>query len=118
MPRNIYDEDHEAMRASAREFVTRTLAPRAEQMIAEKSIPREFWLEAGKQGFLGLDIPEEFGGAGVDDYRFNAVVAEEMSRFNAATARASASTPTSARPTSSTSAPRSRSSAGSRHRER
>ena len=85
MPRNIYDEDHEAMRASAREFVARTLAPRAEEMIASKSIPREIWLEAGKQGFFGLDIPEEFGGAGVDDYRFNAVVAEEMSRFNAAT---------------------------------
>jgi alkylation response protein AidB-like acyl-CoA dehydrogenase len=85
MPRNIYDEDHEAMRASAREFVTRTLAPRAAEMIEGKSIPRDIWLEAGKQGFFGLDIPEEFGGAGVDDYRFNAVVAEEMSRFNAAT---------------------------------
>src|SRR6478752_1566407 len=85
MPRNIYDEDHEAMRASAREFVTRTLAPRAQEMIEGKSIPRDIWLEAGKQGFFGLDIPEEFGGAGVDDYRFNAVVAEEMSRFNAAT---------------------------------
>src|SRR6476620_8013687 len=85
MPRNIYDEDHEAMRASAREFVTRTLAPRAQEMIEGKSIPRDIWLEAGKQGVFGLDIPEEFGGAGVDDYRFNAVVAEEMSRFNAAT---------------------------------
>src|SRR6476469_4925325 len=85
MPRNIYDEDHEAMRASAREFVARTLAPRAEEMIEGKSIPRDIWLEAGKQGFFGLDIPEEFGGAGVDDYRFNAVVAEEMSRLNAAT---------------------------------
>ena len=85
MPRNIYDEDHEAMRASAREFVTRTLAPRAQEMIEGKSIPRDIWLEAGKQGFFGLDIPEEFGGAGADDYRFNAVVAEEMSRFNAAT---------------------------------
>src|SRR3954465_15342179 len=84
MPRNIYDEDHEAMRASAREFVARTLAPRAQEMIEGKSIPRDVWLEAGKQGFFGLDIPEEFGGAGVDDYRFNAVVAEEMSRFNAA----------------------------------
>src|SRR3954453_22696955 len=85
MPRNIYDEDHEAMRASAREFVARTLAPRAQEMIEGKSIPRDIWLEAGKQGFFGLDIPEEFGGAGVDDYRFNAVVSEEMSRFNAAT---------------------------------
>ncbi|RKT77019.1 alkylation response protein AidB-like acyl-CoA dehydrogenase [Terracoccus luteus] len=85
MPRHLYDADHEAVRASAREFVARTLAPRAEQMIADKVIDREVWREAGKQGFFGFDIPEEFGGAGVDDYRFNAVVAEEMSRFNAAT---------------------------------
>jgi alkylation response protein AidB-like acyl-CoA dehydrogenase len=85
MPRNIYDEDHEAMRASAREFVHRTLQPRAEQMIEAKSIDRDIWREAGKQGLFGFEIPEEFGGAGVKDYRFNAVIAEEMSRFNAAT---------------------------------
>ncbi|KYH46146.1 acyl-CoA dehydrogenase family protein [Branchiibius sp. NY16-3462-2] len=86
MPRNIYDEDHEAFRASVREFVERTLRPRAEEMIAEKTISRDIWLDAGKQGLLSLDIPEEYGGAGADDYRFNAVVAEEISAFNAATA--------------------------------
>ncbi len=85
MPRHIYDDDHEALRASAREFVERTLRPRAQQMIDEKSIERDVWKEAGKQGFFGFDIPEEFGGAGVRDYRFNAVLTEEMSRFNAAT---------------------------------
>ena len=86
MPRNIYDEDHEAFRASVREFVERTLRPRAEEMIAEKTISRDIWIDAGKQGLLSLDIPEEYGGAGADDYRFNAVVAEEISAFNAATA--------------------------------
>lgn len=84
MPRNIYDEDHEAFRSSVKEFVDRNLVPRAESMIAEHSIPREVWLEAGKQGFFGLTIPEEFGGAGIDDYRFNAVLAEELSKFNVA----------------------------------
>ncbi|OAB87896.1 acyl-CoA dehydrogenase [Janibacter melonis] len=86
MPRNIYDEDHESFRASVKEFVERTLVPRAEEMIREHRIPREVWLEAGKQGFFGLTIPEEFGGAGVEDYRFNAVLAEELAAFNAATA--------------------------------
>ncbi|CAM4191460.1 acyl-CoA dehydrogenase family protein [Janibacter anophelis] len=84
MPRNIYDEDHESFRASVREFVERTLVPRADSMIAEHTIPREVWLEAGKQGFFGLTIPEEFGGAGIDDYRFNAVLAEELAKFNVA----------------------------------
>ena len=85
MPRNIYDDDHEALRASAREFIDRVMRPRAEEMIELKSIPRDIWQEAGKQGFFGFDIPEEYGGAGVDDYRFNAVVAEEWARFNMAT---------------------------------
>ena len=84
MPRNIYDEDHEAFRASAREFVERTLAPRAEEMIRDHVIARDIWLEAGKQGFFGLCIPEEYGGAGIDDYRFNAVFAEEIGKFTAA----------------------------------
>ena len=86
MPRNLYSEEHEDFRASVREFVERSLKPRVEEMISLKSIPRDIWLEAGKQGFLGMDIPEEFGGAGAGDYRFNAVLAEEWGHFNAATA--------------------------------
>lgn len=84
MPRNIYNDDHEAFRSSAREFVERTLKPRAEEMIRDHTIARDIWIEAGKQGFFGLTIPEEFGGAGVEDYRFNAVLAEEMAKFNVA----------------------------------
>ena len=53
-------------------------------MVRDKSIARDMWQEAGKQGFLGLDIPEEYGGAGIDDYLFNAVCAEEIAKFNAA----------------------------------
>lgn len=87
MPRHIYDEDAEtfrAFRATVREFVERTLHPRAEQMITEKSIPRDIWQAAGKQGLFGLGIPEEFGGSGAQDYRLNAVAAEEVSAFSAA----------------------------------
>ena len=79
MPPNSSDEDHEAFRLSVREFVERTLAPHAQAMIEGKSIPRELWQEAGKQGLFGLDIPEELGGAGAEDYRFNAVASEEIS---------------------------------------
>jgi alkylation response protein AidB-like acyl-CoA dehydrogenase len=84
MKREIYDEDHEAFRSSVREFLERSVIPNVEQHAVDKGIPREFWLEAGKQGFLGLEIPEEYGGAGADDYRFNAVMAEELSKVNAA----------------------------------
>ena len=84
MKREIYDEDHEAFRSSVREFLERSVIPNVEQHAVDKAIPREFWLEAGKQGFLGLEIPEEYGGAGAEDYRFNAVMAEELSKVNAA----------------------------------
>ncbi len=84
MKRTIYDEDHEAFRGSVREFLERSVIPHAEQHIAEKALPREFWLEAGKQGFLGLEIPEEYGGSGAGDYRFNAVLMEELGKVNAA----------------------------------
>ncbi len=84
MPRNIYDEDHDAYRRTVREFVERTLKPRAEEMLGGKTIARDIWTEAGKQGLFGLGIPEEFGGAGAQDYRFNAVNAEEIATFTAA----------------------------------
>lgn len=86
MKRAIYDEDHEAFRASVREFLDRSVVPHVEQHAADKAIGREFWLEAGKQGFLGLEIPEEYGGSGAGDYRFNAVLFEELSKVNAALA--------------------------------
>ena len=84
MPRNVYGPEHEDFRASVSEFVERTLKPRAEQMLEVKSIDRDIWKEAGSQGLFGLDIPEEFGGMGAEDYRFNAVSAEVINGFNAA----------------------------------
>jgi alkylation response protein AidB-like acyl-CoA dehydrogenase len=84
MKREIYDEDHEAFRDSVRTWLERSVVPNTEKYIAEKALPREFWLEAGAQGFLGLEVPEEYGGAGAEDYRFNAVLMEELAKVNAA----------------------------------
>src|SRR5664279_5237622 len=84
MPRNLYGADHEEFRLTAREFVERALKPRAEQFIAARVIDREAWRVAGKQGLLGLEVPEAYGGSEAGDFRFNAVLAEELSKFNAA----------------------------------
>ena len=54
-------------------------------MIEGKSIPRDIWLEAGKQGFFGLDIPEEFGGAGSTTTASTPSSPRRCPRFNAAT---------------------------------
>ncbi|MEP9382132.1 acyl-CoA dehydrogenase family protein [Nocardioides cheoyonin] len=86
MKRDIYDEDHEAFRASVKEFLDRSVIPNVEKYAEDHAIPREFWLEAGKQGFLGLEIPEEYGGSEAGDFRFNAVMSEELSKVNAALA--------------------------------
>jgi long-chain-acyl-CoA dehydrogenase len=84
MKRTIYDEDHEAFRSSVREFLDRQVVPHLEEHVTDKAIPREFWIEAGKQGFLGLEIPEEYGGSEAGDYRFNAVLTEELAKVNMA----------------------------------
>jgi long-chain-acyl-CoA dehydrogenase len=82
--RTIYDEDHEAFRDSVREYLTRHVTPHLEQFIEARALPREIWIEAGKQGFLGLEIPEEYGGSQAGDYRYNAVMAEELAKVSGA----------------------------------
>jgi len=84
MQRTIYEADHESFRQSVKEFLDREVAPHLEDYIEKKAIPREFWIEAGKQGFLGLEIPEEYGGSEARDYRFNAVLTEELAKVNMA----------------------------------
>ncbi len=84
MRRSIYNEDHEAFRESVKEFLERSVKPHLEEHAEAKAMPREFWIDAGKQGFLGLEIPEEYGGSEANDYRFNAVLTEELARVNMA----------------------------------
>ncbi len=76
-------------------------------------VDRELFLAAGASGFLGIDVPEEFGGGGVADFRFNVVIAEELQRADVnAAGSESRCTTTSACPTSCISATTSRSAAG------
>src|SRR6478672_6120504 len=84
MKREIYDEDHEAFRASVKEFLDREVVPHLDDYAGNHGLPREFWLAAGAQGFLGLEIPEEYGGSEANDYRFNAVLTEELAKVNMA----------------------------------
>jgi len=82
MKREIYDEDHEAFRASVKEFLDREVVPHLDDYAGKHGLPREFLLAAGAQGFLGLEIPEEYGGSEANDYRFNAVLTEELAKVN------------------------------------
>ncbi|WP_313409681.1 acyl-CoA dehydrogenase family protein [Aeromicrobium sp.] len=86
MDRTIYSADHEDFRSSCAAFLDKHARPYSDEFVAAKSFPREFWTAAGAEGFLGLEIPEEFGGADAGDFRFNAVLAEELSKVTAALA--------------------------------
>ncbi|MFI9011757.1 acyl-CoA dehydrogenase family protein [Actinosynnema sp. NPDC053489] len=83
MRRTLFEPDHEAFRETARAFCDRTLRPNYERFVEQRAIDREVWLEAGKQGLLGLEVPEEHGGSGAGDYRFNAVLGEELAKVSA-----------------------------------
>jgi alkylation response protein AidB-like acyl-CoA dehydrogenase len=79
MQRDIFDADHDAFRDLAKTFVAKEITPFHEQWEADGQVSREVWLAAGKAGLLGMSVPEEYGGGGVDDFRYNAILTEEMS---------------------------------------
>ncbi|MEU6559861.1 acyl-CoA dehydrogenase family protein [Nocardia nova] len=80
MQRSIFDDDHEAYRETVREYLAREVVPHYERWEAEKLIDRSAWTAAARAGVLGLSVDEEFGGAGVRDYRFRYVVQEEIAK--------------------------------------
>jgi alkylation response protein AidB-like acyl-CoA dehydrogenase len=75
--RTLSEPEHELFRESYRGFLERHVAPFHDQWEKDKIVDRGVWLEAGKQGFLGMAVPEEYGGGGDDDFRYNVVITEE-----------------------------------------
>jgi alkylation response protein AidB-like acyl-CoA dehydrogenase len=90
MKRMIFDDDHDAFRDSCAAFLAKHVTPNLDTYLENKALPREFWRAAGDEGYLGLEIPEAFGGSEAGDFRFNAVWAEELSKLNAALASCAA----------------------------
>ncbi len=83
MKRTLFDAEHGAFRDTCRTFCEKEIVPNHEQWEQDRIVPRELWLAAGRQGLLGFSIPEEYGGGGVDDFRFNVVLGEELTRVGA-----------------------------------
>src|SRR5918997_1512867 len=86
MRRRLFEAEHDAFRESVRTFVAKEVLPHCVEWEAQGIVPRELFLRAGSSGFLGMAVPEEFGGGGVADFRFNAVLGEEVMRTGAAAA--------------------------------
>lgn len=82
IPRTIFNEEHDMMRASARRFMETEVAPHHERWEEQGYVDREIWNKAGEAGFLCASMPEQYGGAGAD-ILFSAILMEEQSRIGA-----------------------------------
>jgi len=77
IPRTLFDDTHDEFRASVRRFYATQVAPRNDEFERAGIVDRAVFGAAGDAGFLGFAVPEAHGGAGVRDFRFNAVLGEE-----------------------------------------
>lgn len=80
MERTLFDAEHDLYRESYRKFLELNVAPNHDRWEEQNIVDRDVWIEAGKQGFLGMAVPEQYGGGGVKDFRYNAIIAEENTR--------------------------------------
>jgi alkylation response protein AidB-like acyl-CoA dehydrogenase len=78
--RDIFDDEHEAFRSAVGTFLDKEVVPFHDQWEKDGVVDREVWRKAGGQGLLGLQLPEKYGGGGTDDFRYNVVIGEEMTR--------------------------------------
>jgi alkylation response protein AidB-like acyl-CoA dehydrogenase len=78
MRRDIFEAEHDEFRATARSFFETVCVPHVDEWEQRGFVDREAWIEAGKLGLIGWEMPEEYGGAGIKDFRFNAIVDEEF----------------------------------------
>jgi alkylation response protein AidB-like acyl-CoA dehydrogenase len=78
--RTLLTAEHELFRTSFRQFVDKEMVPHHLEWERAGIVDREVFRAAGSHGFLGMAVPEEYGGGGVDDFRYNLVIAEETQR--------------------------------------
>jgi alkylation response protein AidB-like acyl-CoA dehydrogenase len=78
MDRLRFDDVHLQFRDSFRSWINKEVVPFSGQWNADGIVPRQFFERAGELGFLAMAAPEEFGGGGINDFRFNQVIDEEI----------------------------------------
>jgi alkylation response protein AidB-like acyl-CoA dehydrogenase len=78
MERRIFEPEHDAFRETARRFFEKECAPHTQEWERDGITGREPWLRAGELGLLGWEAPESYGGLGLKDFRYNAIMTEEQ----------------------------------------
>ncbi|MGY3555435.1 acyl-CoA dehydrogenase family protein [Williamsia sp. R60] len=76
--RTVFTAEHEDFRALVKNFIAREVAPYHDEWERNGQIDPSVYKAAATAGVLGFSVPEEYGGLGVDDFRYNAIVAEEL----------------------------------------
>ena len=80
-PFNPFNDDHDLLRQSFREFLQHEVMPNVEQWESEKHCDREMFRKMGQNGYLGVTFPEQYGGSGLDLWAA-VVIAEELAYAN------------------------------------
>jgi alkylation response protein AidB-like acyl-CoA dehydrogenase len=78
MRRTLFEPEHVDYRESVRRFVAEEITPHHADWEREGIVPRELFAKAAAKGMLAMQVPEELGGSGVDDFRFNQIISEEI----------------------------------------
>ncbi|MCW2640089.1 MAG: acyl-CoA dehydrogenase protein [Dactylosporangium sp.] len=78
MDQHLYEADHEEFRQLCRQFLAREAVPHHDEWERAGIVDRDVWRKAGAVGLLGMDVDTEYGGGGQRDFRYNAVLDEEM----------------------------------------
>jgi alkylation response protein AidB-like acyl-CoA dehydrogenase len=81
MKRRLFDEEHEVFRDSVRGFLKKEIQPHADRWQEQGIVDRDAFLKAGEQGLLLMWADEQYGGAGVSDFRYEQIFIEENARF-------------------------------------
>lgn len=80
MRRTLFDEDHESFRKTLRHFLESEVVPHYEEWYEAGIVPREFYYKLAELGIFGIEVPEEYGGAGLSTFKYEVVLAEETAR--------------------------------------
>src|SRR6201996_4048280 len=80
MRRDVFTPDHEAFREVVRDFLAKEIVPYVGEWEKAGHLPRDVFGKLGDLGLISTAIPEQYGGGGQDDYRYNVVLQEEAAR--------------------------------------
>lgn len=80
MRNTVFDEEHESFRQTLRSFIAAEVSPHFDEWFAAGLVPRELYSKIAELGVFGISVPEEYGGAGLETHKFEAILTEETTR--------------------------------------